>query len=95
MKLTLTLNQSTTGGITGEADINVEGTDIHLTITGGAVTNDGKISVEASREGFSTVHLSLDGTASRKQIVTKMNFQAGTFLGSVEEKGTVTLTPVG
>jgi len=90
LKVTLTLNQTNTA-ITGDADVAFNGSDVHLPITAGTITKDGNLSIEASKSGFNTLHLSLDGKADANTISGQMDWKMGTILGVAENKGPITL----
>jgi hypothetical protein len=90
LTVTLTLNQAN-AAVSGDADVAFNGSDIHLPITAGTITKDGSLSIEASKSGFNTLHLSLDGKADANTISGQMDWKMGTILGVAENKGPITL----
>lgn len=68
VQVTMTLNQNG-GGVTGDAAVVISGKpEIHLPITAGVVGQDGKVSIEADRSGFSNVHLTFSGNVAAGQL---------------------------
>jgi hypothetical protein len=91
VQITMTLNQNG-GGITGDAAVVISGKpEIHLPITAGAIGQDGKVSIEAERSGFSNVHLSFNGNVAAGQLSGDIALKMDTLLGIAVNKGAITL----
>jgi hypothetical protein len=57
--------------------------EIHLPITAGVVGQDGKVSIEADRSGFSNVHLAFSGNVAAGQLSGDIALKIDTLLGVV------------
>ena len=91
VQVTMTLNQNG-GGVTGDAAVVVSGKpEIHLPITAGVVGQDGKVSIEADRSGFSNVHLTFSGNVTAGQLSGDIALKMDTLLGVAVNKGAITL----
>jgi hypothetical protein len=91
VQVTMTLNQNG-GGVTGDAAIAISGKpEIHLPITAGVVGQDGKVSIEADRSGFSNVHLNFSGSVAAGQLSGDIALKMDTLLGVAVNKGAITL----
>jgi starvation-inducible outer membrane lipoprotein len=91
VQVTMTLNQNG-GGITGDAAVMISGKPtVHLPITAGVVGQDGKVSIEAARSGFSDVHLSFSGNVVAGQLSGDITLKMDTLLGVAVNKGAITL----
>jgi hypothetical protein len=91
VQVTMILNQNG-GGITGDAAVVIGGKpEIHLPITAGVVGQDGKVSIEADRSGFSNVHLTFSGNLAAGQLAGDIALKMDTLLGVAVNKGSITL----
>ena len=95
VQIILTLNQNGSG-FTGDASITINGKPpVHLPITAGVVDQSGKVSFEADRSGFSSVHLSFTGKLATGQLSGDLALKMDTFAGVAENAGSVTLSRIG
>lgn len=93
VQVTLIMSQSG-AGITGDAAVVINaGPPVHLPITAGVIDKDGKLSLEADRSGFSSVHLSFAGKIANGQISGDLALKMDTLVGIAENKGSMIFTP--
>jgi hypothetical protein len=91
VQVTMTLNQNG-GGVSGDAVVVITGKpEIHLPITAGVVGQDGKVSIEADRSGFSNVHVTFSGNVIAGQLSGDIALKMDTLLGAAVNKGAITL----
>jgi hypothetical protein len=92
MQMTLTINQNG-GGFTGDASVAVNGQPaVHLPITAGTIDEEGKVSFEAERSGFSNVHLSFNGKVAAGQLSGSVALKMDTLVGVAQNSGAITLS---
>jgi hypothetical protein len=91
VQIAMTLNQNG-GAVSGDATVTISGKPaLHLPITAGVVSQDGKVSIEADRSGFSNVHLSFSGTLAAAELSGDLALKMDTLLGVAVNKGAITL----
>jgi hypothetical protein len=90
VQVTMTLNQKG-GGVTGDAAVVISGKpEIHRPIAAGVVDQDGKVSIEADRSGFSNVHLTFGGNVAAGQLPGDIALKMDTLLGVAVNKEAIT-----
>jgi hypothetical protein len=91
VQMALMINQTGTG-FTGDASVTVNGQPtVHLPITAGVVDEQGTVSFEAERSGFSNVHLSFAGKLASGQLSGNVALKMDTLLGVAQNSGQMVL----
>lgn len=91
VEVTLTLNQNG-NALAGDAAVTISNQPaVHLPVTAGAIGQDGKVSIEADRSGFSNVHLSFTGNVASGRLTGDVALKMDTLLGVAINKGALTL----